>query len=65
MTKFYVETPNQNLRVTTTQIYFPDLETGERVTRWRAKERLSGIDTGGETERDAYYNLIQFVASLQ
>lgn len=64
MTRFYIKAPGQNLRITTTEIHYPDLETGKWVSRWRAKEKLSGIDTGGKTEKEAYYNLVQHYSKL-
>lgn len=50
-----------NIRLYTNK--FIDPETALPVTRGRA--RLGKFDFGGQTEKKAYYNLVQYIITLQ
>lgn len=49
-----------NIKLYTNKFIHPD--TGIPVTRGRA--RFGKIDFGGGTEKEAYYNLIEFLANF-
>lgn len=61
-TYFTLQTPDGQARIETVKLNYTEFEQEQTVFRARSRLAKKEYDVGGETEKEAFFNLLKFMS---